>query len=200
VSDDQQRADFEARIERHRIWLETEGAGGERFDLRAAGLADVDWSGLNICEVDLRDAILEGAKLRGADLFGVLFAGVKLDGADVSGANLAKANFDESSLVGTVLHDAKVMRTTFAHADLRRADFSGADLLKVFFYETDLRGAILAGSLDRTSFIGARVHGATLRGATNIDTMRADWIDIGENEPERLDGAAALDWLRDRAR
>jgi hypothetical protein len=36
--------------------------------------------------------------------------------------------------------------------------------------------------------------GAKLAGA------RADWIDIGRDVPERLDGAAASDWLAAQAR
>jgi uncharacterized protein YjbI with pentapeptide repeats len=195
----QQRNELERRIELHEAWLASGGAEGERLDLGAAGLAKVDWSGLSLCEVDLREANLHGARLVGADLYGSLLAGAHLDHADLSDANLAKANLDDASLIETSLRGAKLSRATFSRADLRRADLTGAGLLKVLFDNADLRRAILKGDLGNTSLTGARFAGARISGVTGLDSAIVDWIDIGDDEPQRLDGDTAVAWLRARA-
>ena len=72
--------------------------------------------------IDLSNAYLRGADLRGANLSGAYLRGADLSGADLYGADLR----------GAYLRDA----------DLRDADLSGADLR-----DADLRGADLSGTV-----------------------------------------------------
>lgn len=43
---------------------------------------------------------------------------------------------------------------------------------------------------------GARLFGVDLSGAQGLETVRVEWIDVGEEEPIRLEGEAARAWLR----
>jgi hypothetical protein len=83
---------LEQRIERHQVWLESAGSDGEQLDLRAAGLAESDWSDVNFSEIDLREARLEGARLIHADLYGSLLAGAQLDRASPARGSRARAS------------------------------------------------------------------------------------------------------------
>jgi hypothetical protein len=91
---------------------------------------------------------------------------------------------------GTDLRGASLLRSSLCDATLARADLRDADLRKAYLVRADLTGAELTG---------AKLAGATLAGAT-LEGARADWIDIGRDAPERLDGAAAVDWLASQAR
>lgn len=81
-------------LEKHKKWLNNE-AGGERADLRGAGLRCADLSG-----ADLRCADLSGAKLRGAKLDGAKLRGANLSYADLSGADLRCADLGDAKLSG----------------------------------------------------------------------------------------------------
>ena len=95
VPDAQPLADVLAR---HKIWLESDGRDGCR-----ANLADGDFSGAVLCNLnfekaDLRGADFQGAdlrnaNLRSADLRRALFDRTDLRGADARGANLTSASF-----------------------------------------------------------------------------------------------------------
>jgi len=78
---------------KHRLWLETEGAEGERAnlryaDLRGANLRYADLRGANLRYADLRGADLRGADLRQADLRGAYLSEADLRGADLRGSDL----------------------------------------------------------------------------------------------------------------
>ncbi len=85
-------------LARHNIWLESDGRDGCR-----ANLADGDFSGAVLCNLnfekaDLRGADFQGAdlrnaNLRSADLRGALFDRTDLRGADARGANLTSSSF-----------------------------------------------------------------------------------------------------------
>jgi fluoroquinolone resistance protein len=101
----------------------------------------------------LRDAVFDGCKLTGSDLFGavlrpirvvggdwsyVTVRGSDLSGLDLSGVKLAEVDLSESMLHRAVLRDcdlrhARVHHTDFGDADLRGADLEGVDLLGAFW-------------------------------------------------------------------
>ena len=109
-------------LERHQLWLETNGVQGERADLRVANLYAANLRGANLHSAYLRDANLTGADLEGADL-----RGADLRGADLRRANLQGANLNSSSLWV---------------ANLTGADLRGANL-----YGANLYGAILTDAI-----------------------------------------------------
>ena len=85
-------------LARHKIWLESDGRDGCR-----ANLADGDFSGTILCNLNFEKADLHGAdfqgadlrnaNLRSADLRRALFDRTDLRGADARGANLTSASF-----------------------------------------------------------------------------------------------------------
>ena len=92
----------------HKKWLESDGKGGVRADLRGA-----DLRGAN-----LRGANLSGANLSGADLSYTDLRGANLRGADLRGANLIGADLSYTDLRGADLRGA----------DLRNADLRGVNM------------------------------------------------------------------------
>jgi hypothetical protein len=65
--------------------------------------ADLDFSGANLREANLRGAILSSANLSRADLFEEDLRGANLSKADLSGADLSKASLVRTSLEGANL-------------------------------------------------------------------------------------------------
>ena len=79
-------------LDLHKKWLNNE-QGGERADLRGAGLSranlsKADLRGADLCRADLRGAGLSKANLREADLRWADLRGANLRGADLRGADL----------------------------------------------------------------------------------------------------------------
>jgi uncharacterized protein YjbI with pentapeptide repeats len=95
--------------------------------------------------------------LSGADLTGVVFAQLDLEGACFDGAKMPRAAF--INLVGTQWgKPCNLKRASFRNADLRKADIRGTNL-----YAADFEGADLAGAQLRASKFGnARFHNADL--------------------------------------
>jgi hypothetical protein len=77
-------------------------------------------------EIDLSDASLRGARLKGADLFDAdlnraNLSGVELGGADLREAYLWRADFTEALLIGTQFAGASFWNTNLANLDLSQA-------------------------------------------------------------------------------
>jgi hypothetical protein len=125
---------LDARLERHRRWLETAGDEGRRADLAGAILQRA-----SLWRADLRNADLRRADLSGANLDHANAAGALLEGADLTGASLWEANLRGANLAGGRLCGAKL-----DHADLRGATLQRADLRGVSLWGAHLEGANLA--------------------------------------------------------
>ncbi len=104
----------------HKKWLESDGKGGVRADLRGA---------------NLRGANLRGADLRGADLRNADLSYTDLRNADLSNADLSYTDLIGADLSYTDLRGANLRNADLSYTDLRGADLRGADLSY-----TDLRG------------------------------------------------------------
>ena len=74
------------------------------------------------------------------------FVGVDLSEADLSEANLRGANLREANLYGANLREADLTRADLREADLTRADLRGADLRGADLRGADLRWASLRGT------------------------------------------------------
>lgn len=86
-------------------------------------LTEVDLSGARLDGIDLRDAVLDGAvlvraRLAGADLQGASLRFANLQDADLEGANLSKANLYSAYLGG-----ARMAGAALRHADVAAAVF-----------------------------------------------------------------------------
>src|SRR5215471_7163172 len=125
-------------LQRHALWLSSNGKDGARADLRGMNLEGAE-GGRG--EVLVGRVVLAGVDLRQADL-----RETKLRNIDFTGANLEDVWFERSNLRWGVLANADLQRANFTGANLQSADLKGADLNQVNFIATDLTGADLAGA------------------------------------------------------
>jgi len=168
-------------------------------DLRGTNLAGADLCGAILSNASLQQADLTGAKLDKAELLGARLAGANLSrvsapeanflnvdlrapdeqpefgvehpppppldmrGAKFAGANLQKAKFVDCILEEIDFSGANLSGAILVGAQADRCRFGGADLSKAMF--------VKASSLADGDFRGARLDGASLRGAnlTNGD-------------------------------
>lgn len=118
--------------------------------------------------LDLRQADLRGAALRGYGLAGIDLRGALLQGADFEGASLRRAKLGGADLSGANLRWADLGHADLAGATLRQADLAHAALHATGFVRANLAGASLAGAvgpginldfadLTRADLTGARI-------------------------------------------
>lgn len=106
--------------------IELPDANLEDADLRGINLGNARLPGANLRFANLSDANLSYANLRGAD-----FTGANLQGADLSGANLREVIMNPTDL---------------SDADLSYANLRDADLTDSFMTNTNLDEAIVGGA------------------------------------------------------
>ena len=125
-----------------------------------------------------------------------------MDDAQLIEADATRSNFSEASLrrvqglsaelMESNLHKANLEESNFYDADFQKtnlegANFSHANLRKAYLVKAHLAHAILTG---------AQIERAAFNGATGIETVEVEWIDIGsEKAPQRLEGEQAKNWL-----
>jgi hypothetical protein len=115
---------------------------------------------LDLANVDLRKAALNGASLQGADLFGAHLEGADLDVAHLEGARLSVAHLKRARLRG---------------AHLEGASLFGAHLEGAYFRGAHLEGADLDGvQLEDLPFGSANLEGAI----ADLDTVWPDGFDV----------------------
>ena len=115
-----------------------------------ARLADADLSSLNGAGVELVSALLEPAKLTGAQISYADFFLADMRAADLSKstaefsdfslADLDSARFNTANLSDALFYRADLTSSNFEAAKLNRADFRGANLSGANFYLADLSG------------------------------------------------------------
>lgn len=93
-------------------------------DFNSAHLGSVNFSGADLCEIFLSDAVLYDANFRAADLRDAYLTGADLRNADLRyanlcGATLRGARLDFSKLSGTDLNGARAELANFTNVDLR---------------------------------------------------------------------------------
>jgi uncharacterized protein YjbI with pentapeptide repeats len=134
--------------------------------LRDAILSDANLSGAILREANLREAILINADLSKADLREAKFFAADLSDANLCGADLNRANLSYSYLERAHLNAAYLSDADLTNAHLQRAILTGADLTHTVltyanFRETNLKGA----NLSRAHLKGTDLSGANLKGA-----------------------------------
>ncbi len=165
-------------------------------------------------EPNLREAILHGARLEGADLNAANLGGAHLDKADLALANLHEAYLTKAHLTAASLRDArlsraKLYRAWLGHTDLSRADLSRADLSYTYsertnFSEANLMGANLRGAFLSEANLGgadlraadlqvAYLNSANLRG-TNLNGVSLDWANLYRADLSGADFTQARTW------
>jgi hypothetical protein len=142
--------------------------------------------------IELSDANLRGADLRGADL-----TKAELREANLSGADLGLSQLGEANLRGADLRNASLFLANLSGAELHVSDLSGADLTLAWLIGANLTEADLSGAdLGSTKLRDANLYGANL---TNADLTGASGATKEQLEeaapsfsflsPEQQDGA-----------
>lgn len=125
-------------LQRHALWLSSNGTDGARADLRGMNLEGAEGGH---GEVLVGRVVLAGVDLRQADL-----RETKLRNIDFTGADLEDARFDRSNVRWGLLEKADLRGANFTGANLQAADLKGADLNQANLTQTDLTGADLTGA------------------------------------------------------
>ena len=105
-------------LERHQLWIETNGVQGKLAVL----------TGANLCYAKLTGADLKGADLINADLYSANLRGANIQGADLLGANLLGADLRDADLSDADLWDANLEGANLEGANLNGANLNGANL------------------------------------------------------------------------
>ena len=137
---------------------------------------------VDLWDADLTAAALKGASLSGADLSKVSLVGATLIRADLRAANLGGANLTCANLRAAKLADADITGANLRAANLGGADLTGANLQAAKLADADFTGANLqAANLADASLVGLTLTGADLTGAVLIDADLTDADLTGAN-------------------
>lgn len=200
------------QLRQHQEWLDTGGTSGQPLNLRQADLRGLSLPGRQLRQSILVKSLLSGSDLRKSDLTEAhlekaVLVGTRLDEAMLEQVDGADATLRGTSLVraradGIRLEDADLNGGNAQHAHMAHAELAGAHLENSNFEDADLRGSNLESAhLKGANLTGARLQGAFLEGAGGIDTVRADWIIVGNGvESQRLEGSAVRRWLHEAVR
>jgi uncharacterized protein YjbI with pentapeptide repeats len=141
-------------------------------------------------DIDLTDAILDGATLFDANLTDVNFTAANLTVANLSGATLVRANLTAANLSGANLTDVTLGGANLTGANLTGANLSGATLVGANLSGATLVAAHLVANLTDANLSGANLTGANLTDATLTDANLSGANLTGANLTDaRLDGA-----------
>jgi hypothetical protein len=124
-------------------WNRWREAHEEIPHLQSVDLQDADLSSANLRGAYLTWANLGGADLRGADLTWANLREARLGGADLSRANLSGADLSGAYLIRANLSRADLNCAHLTAANLSEARLGGADLRYTHLNRADLSGAYL---------------------------------------------------------
>lgn len=164
-------------------WNARRGEVPSRGGLAPPAMPEVDLSGANLSECDLRNAFLVRAFLTGANLEGANLAGAALSGAFLNGANFSRAN-----LCGSSIGSSSLVETQFIGANLRTAHLNQSICIRTVFENADLSGANLHATVfAQVDFRGSVLDGATVYGSSvwDVNLERASQKDIVITLPEQ---------------
>jgi len=94
--------EYAEMLDRHRIWVESNGESGTRGEFSGANLSNADLTGVN-----LQGAQLQKVNLRGADLSMANLRNTNLVEADLREANLLGTEFSGANMMGANLYGAQ---------------------------------------------------------------------------------------------
>jgi hypothetical protein len=137
-------------------------------------------------QLDLREANLKGANLRGVNLRRANLRGAYLSGANLVEADLYKANLDEATLAEADLDGATLNEAHVFEANFYRANLSGASLIEANLYKANLVGARLRranlhkADLTDANLQGANLEGANFQGANLQEAANLQFVYLGQ--------------------
>ena len=166
-------------LDRHLLWLESDGADGARAELAGASL-----SGVSLWHADLRRANLDTADLTGANLDHARLGDASLKGASLAHASLWQADLSGADLTAADLGRAKLDHAVLRSSVLRGTGLGGATLWGAHLEGTDLSEAIglVPSQLEPTSR-----DGETRLPAAADGIVQAEQVSDVEDDPVVLD-------------
>ena len=156
----------------------------------------LEGSHVDLSQVILRRAFLEGADLRELELAKIDLSEARLAGAALAGADLSGAYLEGATLGGASLERAILVKAKLGGADLRRAQLGGADLSGASLGGADLTLAELrAATLDKANLEGASLAGADLKDADLLQVKLKD-ADLTGADLSAVNKAPAIEAIR----
>jgi hypothetical protein len=132
--------------------------------LQGRRLRFADLSGSQLFAVDLSRAQLQGARLHGAQLQGASLVEAQLQGASLQGAQMQGASLYQVQLQGASLDLAQLQGARLDRAELQGASLDRAQLQGASLEQAELQGALIAGAkIWRLRAPNARLDDAQLR-------------------------------------
>lgn len=193
--------ELKAVVDKHKLWLDTNGEDGEQAALQGINLAYRDLSAVDFRRADFTGAELQCVRLARADLRGAVFNYANMYLADLAKANCQGAKFRKAKLRAAVLSNAclqdcdfteanmsaaRLSRATVTWAEFTYADLSDAFASDVDFNNTTLRFANMCRTDLRYSVLGNARCVYTNFGCANL--RDAD-VRVTDLSTARIDGA-----------
>jgi hypothetical protein len=172
MANDEHLALLQQGIEAWNQWREShrnEEMDLQDADLQTAGLKGVNFSRVNLERANLSGARLERANLSSARLRNTNLSHARLDHANFTYARLDKANLAFAHLENAVFHFASMKGADLRGANLKRASLEDARLQNANFAHAHLEKTVLAcADCTNTEFVGAVLNGANFT-AVNLE-------------------------------
>jgi uncharacterized protein YjbI with pentapeptide repeats len=147
---------------------------------RVIALQDLVDQGINLDELDLSNANLEGIEMNGVEIKKGIFVGANLNSAVMHLANLQKGNFKKVFGPSFEIRFGNLSFSNFKNSNFSNADFSNSNLMFA-----DFEGANLSGAKFRnTKLKGAKFKDAFLSGA-DFTGSNADQSSLEKGELEK---------------
>lgn len=169
----------------------------------AAGLdlsGKVFEEGVDLTEIDLTGAILNGTRLVKAVLKKAVLDKCHLKEALLTGAHLEGAFLEDAHLEGVRMSSARLENANLVGAHLEKARLTAAHLEGAEFFDAHLEEANLINTfLDRTRLSGTYLQGAHMLGAkftANTEMDSVDWGDYILGEEKEGEKEGKKDFLR----
>lgn len=142
---------------------------------RVIALQDLVNQGINLDELDLKNANLEGIELNGVEIKKGLFVGSYLKGAVMHLANLQKGNFKNAQGPSFEIRFGNLSFSNFNNSNFSNADFSNSNLMFSNFEGANLSGAKFRNAkLKGAKFKDAYLSGADFTGAdVDLEKLKA---------------------------
>lgn len=150
-----------ARVEQHKLWLESNGKEGSRFQAQNENLTGIDFSRKDLRKAEFRSCILDYCNFYAsnlsdkATLMSCSIKKARLDNADFSSAVLIKCQITDSSFRNAKFSDAHIEGTYRRNTGgtLSNNNFENCLFDKAVFIEMNLYGSLFKGArIELTSF------------------------------------------------
>ena len=142
-------------------------SGIKNSKARIVALQDLVDQGINLDELDLNNANLEGIEINGVEIKKGIFTGANLSDAVMHLANLQKGEFSNVYAPSFQIRFGNLSFSNFKQSNFSNADFSNSNLMFANFEDANLSGAKFRNAkLKGAKFKGAYLNGADFKGAS----------------------------------